>query len=593
MFFLTPPLLPSVLGTMVAVFWVASQLALPTIVGLIIDRVVDGDMPGVGALAAGLGVAALVSSLTQSAFRYVFAWWGSTVTAGIRSLLARRMPDKRIEDLEQRQSGEITALYMESAPQIGGLFTSVLAGAVLSGCQLILNGSLILWRYGTTGTFAFLLIPFYVLLPMVLSKHARKASKDLQEHNAEVTARVQEAVESVREIKLFSAHAWLFDRLQILFVRTRNLAVRLLRVELFGELHYWLYWIAVSIIYWRGAHEVVAGNWTVGALVAFVSYLGMLEAPSRTLSMLGVLVQPGREATRRVFDFLDLADEEPAGEGAALPGRSPSSEELSSRARAIEFRDVTFTYRGADTPAISGLSFTVKPAQVAAIVGPSGAGKSTLAALLLRLYEPDSGDVLVGGESVRQWSLAKLRRCVAIVSQRPHLFKATVRENISFSGASPDTSLPEVERAAQLANATEFIQNLPEGYESDVGERGNRLSVGQSQRITIARTLHYDPEVLILDEATSSQDGESESSVRAAITELMRERTTLIITHRLSSVFDADVIFLLENGMLAAQGSHAELMASSPRYRRLVAKSGKSALEDEPAQSLAETRGGT
>ena len=567
LFFLVPPTLPLVLGAILAPVYVASQLALPTIGGLIIDRVVGQGSMGVGVLAAGLALAALVSALARSAFLYIFVWWGETATARVRSDLVLQMPDKRIEDLEERHSGEITALYMESGRQIGKLFESVAAGLILSACQLVLNGWLILWRYGTAGAFAFVLIPLYVALPMVLAGRARRASMVVQEQNSVVNARVQEAVEAVREVKLFSAQRWLFDQLRVQFLSARDAALRLRRVEFLSGAQYWLYWTAVSFVYFLGAREVAAGNWTVGALVAFVSYLGMLEIPCNRLASLSVSLQPGRVAAQRVFDFLDSEAEE-----ARLLGPAPAAAGYSvstTNAPAVEFRDVTFTYRGADRPAVSAVSFRVEPGQAAALVGPSGAGKSTLAALLLRLYEPDTGQILLGGIPLSQWPLEELRRRIAIVGQRPLLFKTTVRENISLG--KRDSSFEDIARAATLANAYEFIDGLPGGFEADVGERGNRLSVGQAQRISIARTLHHDPELLILDEATSSQDSSSESAVRAAISELMRERTTLIITHRLESISDVDIILLLDGGKLVGQGPHSTLMETSPLYSHLVA----------------------
>lgn len=589
LFFLVPPVLPLVLGTVAALVYVGSQLSLPTIAGFIIDQVVGELAIDIGFLAAGLALAALISAASQAAFRYVFAWWGETATAGARSELLRRMPDKRIEDLEERHSGEITALYIEGGQQIGQIFHTVVAGAVLSVCQLVLNGSLILWRYGAAGFLAFALIPFYVALPLVLAKQARRASTALQEHNAVVSARVQEAVESVREVKLFSAHGWLFDQLQPLFLRGRDLALRLRRVEFLGGVQYWLYWTAVGIVYWQGAREVAAGNWSVGALVAFVAYLGMLEIPCSRLATLAVSLQPGSVAAGRVFAFLDAEEEEVLSRGPAPTSTSHSKlEKLLKPVPAVEFRDVTFTYRGVDRAALAAVTFRVEPGQVAAIVGPSGAGKSTLAALLLRLYEPDSGEILLDGFPVSNWPLKELRRRIAIVGQRPLLFKTTVKENISLGRA--DSSLGEIQRAALLANAHEFIEKLPQGYETDVGERGNRLSVGQAQRIAIARTLHNDPEVLILDEAMSSQDSNSESAVRAAISELMRERTTLIITHRLASISEVDVILLMEHGKLVDRGSHATLIGSSSLYRHLVEGSSPPNPAEESVRSLASTR---
>lgn len=306
-----------------------------------------------------------------------------------------------------------------------------------------------------------------------------------------------------------------------------------------------------------GGWFIVRGDFTVGQLSAFLLYLGNLIGPVRSVMFFNNALQAGLAALERVDE---LIHDTPESEGAVeemVPGR-------------LEFRNVTFGYPEGNAPALRGLSLTVEPGRTVALVGPSGAGKSTVAKLVSRLYDPDEGRILLGDRDLRDYRLQTLRARVAVVPQDPTLFSGSVLENIRY--AKPEASEEEVREAARLANAEGFIRALPYGFETEIGERGVKLSGGQKQRVAIARAVLKEASVLILDEATSSLDAESETVIQDALEGLFERRsgvTTLIIAHRLSTVQKADTIFVLQGGRLVQEGTHRELIARRGLYRTL------------------------
>jgi ATP-binding cassette subfamily B protein len=306
-----------------------------------------------------------------------------------------------------------------------------------------------------------------------------------------------------------------------------------------------------------GARMVASGSLSTGDFVAFNLYLGMLVMPLRSLGMWVGQAQRATASGERIFQVLDepedVADPQqprdlPPGEGA------------------IRFEDVSFSYLP-DRPVLEHLDLALDAGTTVALIGHTGAGKTTLASLVPRFYDVDSGRVLVDGVDVRDVTLASLRSEIGAITQDPFLFSTTVRENIAFG--RPDLTDEDVERVARLAQAHEFVERLPQGYETVIGERGITLSGGQRQRIAIARALAVDPRVLILDDATASVDATTEARIRAGLREVMQGRTTLIIAHRLSTIALADEIVVLDNGRIAARGTHDELIETSPVYREI------------------------
>jgi ATP-binding cassette subfamily B protein len=304
---------------------------------------------------------------------------------------------------------------------------------------------------------------------------------------------------------------------------------------------------------------IVRGEITVGTLVALLGYVGGLFGPVQGLSGVYTTIQRASVSLDEIFSILDVQEH---------LGDAPDAVEVTELRGDVEFDNVTFRYEQADRPLLDGVSLHVQPGQTIAIVGPSGSGKTTMMAMVMRFYDPVSGAIRIDGRDLRAVKQSSLRRHIGVVLQDPLLFNDSVRNNIAYG--RPGATLADVDAAARAAHAHDFIQRLPEKYETPVGERGGRLSVGERQRITIARALIKDPRIIVLDEATSSLDAESEALVQSALERLMKGRTTFVIAHRLSTVVNADRIIVLRDGRIDESGRHAELMKLNGYYASLV-----------------------
>ena len=334
-------------------------------------------------------------------------------------------------------------------------------------------------------------------------------------------------------------------------------------------------WIGYFVVFWIGGKAVLAGEMTAGGFVGFLTLIGMFYMPVRQLHGLNQLFQAGRAAGERVFDILDAPIE---------IGERADATQLPARVRGeVEFRDVAFEYRS-DLAVLHGVNLHTQPGQTIALVGPTGAGKTTVVNLLPRFYEVTQGAVLVDGHDIRDVTLESLRRQIGIVSQEAFLFNGTIRENILYGKL--DATEAELIAAAQAANCHEFIERLPEKYDSRVGERGVKLSVGEKQRVSIARALLKDPPILILDEATASVDTATEKLIQEALDRLMAHRTSFVIAHRLSTVRNADQILVLKAGQIVERGTHDELLAAGGLYAQLCRVQSTTATIEERIDEL-------
>lgn len=319
-----------------------------------------------------------------------------------------------------------------------------------------------------------------------------------------------------------------------------------------------------------GGFLVLKGQITLGTLVAFLGYIGGLFGPVQGLSGIYQTVQRASVSLDEIFSILDIQEK---------LGDAPNAMEVKKPRGEVVFENVKFNYEERDRPLLNGVSLKVDPGETLAIVGPSGSGKSTLMALLMRFYDPKEGRILLDGSDLRSLKQTSLRRNIGVVLQDPLLFNDTVRNNIAYG--RPHATMAEVERAAKAANADKFISHMPERYETMVGERGSRLSVGERQRITIARAIVKDPPMVVLDEATSSLDAESEALVQEALEHLMKGRTTFVIAHRLSTVVHADRIIVLKEGKIVEMGTHEQLMRGKGYYSALVERQTRGLIRNE------------
>ncbi|MGI4791278.1 MAG: ABC transporter ATP-binding protein [Janthinobacterium lividum] len=402
-------------------------------------------------------------------------------------------------------------------------------------------------------------LPFWVFSVRFFGQRIRKASHAVQEGLSELSGQVQEKVAGAtvvqafarekRETRLFHRmHRSLYDR-QITTVRYQALNMAASNV---------LTSVAPITVVLFGAHEVLAGRMTTGMMITFWTTLGMFYMPLQRLTDMAAVIANAGAAIDRIFDIFDIAPDIADAEGAlALPAKIEGH---------VELRNVSFGY-DPDVPILKGLNLDIKPGEVIAFVGPSGAGKSTLVNLVPRFYDVTGGQILVDGQNIADVKVKSLRNNIGMVLQDNILFTGTIKENILYG--RPGASDAEIVEAAVAANAHHFIENLPDGYETEIGERGTKLSGGQKQRLAITRAFLRDPRILILDEATSALDSESEKLIQNALNRLMIGRTTLIIAHRLSTIMHADKIVAMQDGRIIEVGSHTDLLANRSLYYHL------------------------
>jgi ABC-type multidrug transport system fused ATPase/permease subunit len=443
------------------------------------------------------------------------------------------------------------------------VLTIALAGAVM----IIVNPAL--------GLIALIPVPFVVLISYRYGRRARPAIQETQQRIGELTADAEENISGVRVVKAFAREDRQLTRFRTTVGRVFDQAMRVTRLEAsYNPAIAFLPQLGLAAVLLIGGKAVIHAHLTLGQFTAFYLYLNMLITPMRSLGVTLNLAQRATASGARIFQLLDreprMVDQPGAGD---LPAGSGH----------VQLRGVTLRYEPAHDELSTGpskplspgrtvlhdIDLDVPPGRTVAIVGATGSGKTSLVALISRLYDPSEGEVLLDGVDVRDVTIRSVRQAVAVVSDDPFLFSASVAENIAY--AHPDATREKVEQAARRAQAHEFISGLPQGYETQVGERGLTLSGGQRQRLAIARALLSDPRVLVLDDATSSVDASTEQSIKLALAEAMAGRTTFVIAHRLSTIALADEIVVLDHGRLIARGEHAKLLQSSPLYREIVA----------------------
>ena len=524
------------------------------------DVLVKGNRDKLLWVTIGVIGAALIRGFSTYFQSILMAFVGQRVIAAVQMELFAHLMRADIAYFQNTATGRLISNFLNDVNLLRESVQKAMTGVARDSLMVIfLVGVLFLkdWQ---------LAIVFCVILPLAifplrnLGKRMRKASSQNQERTGEFSALLNESFVGARHVKAYgmedyeTARAGKVNeaRLRAVFkvIRTRAAVTPIMEV---------LAGIAVAAIVYYGGTRVITGGATAGTFFAFITAMLLAYQPLKSLANLNTALQEGLAAAHRIFAMLD---EEPAIKDA------PDAAELRVAGGALRFENVGHTYDDSSA-ALSGVSFDVPAGETVALVGPSGAGKSTLLNLIPRFYDASEGSVLINDQDVRAVTQKSLRANIALVSQESSLFNDTVRANIAYG--KPGANEVEIVAAAKAAAAHDFIMELPRGYDSVVGEGGTKVSGGQRQRIAIARAMLKDAPILLLDEATSALDSQAERKVQAALTELSRGRTTLVVAHRLSTVIDADMIHVIDGGQIRESGKHADLLARGGLYAKLYA----------------------
>ena len=565
-----PARLPLAGATAFAIAAVAAVLSFPIFVRRFVDEIATGTVqPSSVVLLAGVLVG---SSVAFTGAAYLLARVGHRVVAALRTRLIDKMLRLKVESFDRESTGARVSRVLSDCDAIADLVTRhainlltgvlLLAGAVT--VMLVLDVRL------TLALLACVAAAFGVVVPVsfVLDRLSRR----IQDRTAALGGILTHVFAEIRLVKAYTAEARERARCQREVEQIRALGMKVARTSAALEpLMSFASSAAIVVILVYGTVRVSHGEISIGTLTAFILYIFSIANPLIQLTQFTAGLQKARGASVRIGEILREPDEAPALAPAELPARRHNG--------ALEFRQVSFAYPGHDTMVLRGIDLVFRPGTTTALVGATGSGKTTILSLIERFYEPTQGEILHNGEPVSSVPLADWRRRIGYVAQGAPIMPGSVRDNIVY-GLAGEFSDQQVRHAAEQAGAWSFIERMPLGLDTLLIEQGNNLSGGQRQRIAIARMFLRDPDILILDEATSNLDSETEHQVRVALEALMRGRTNVIVAHRLSTVMHADRIYFLENGRISGSGNHSELIASHPYYARLVARQFR-----EPAQA--------
>jgi ABC-type multidrug transport system fused ATPase/permease subunit len=554
---------------------IATSLASPWPLKVVLDSVFASQPPP-AALRALIGpsadrlallnaavVATVLLALLQAASAYLNAYYtvsiGQWIAHDLRQGVYAHLQRLSLSYYDRQQVGPLISTITEDIDAVQDFVSTSLLDLVIDSLTVL--GMLVVmfalnWRFTLVSV---AVTPLLGLFVYRLRAVIRTATHTVRRHQAELVTIVQEGLGAIRVVKAFAQGGFERQRLAAKSLESVHAALYARRVRsLLGPVVTCLVALGTAAVLWFGAHEVLSGAMTAGALVVFMTYLGKLFRPIQAVARASTNIAQAAVGLERVRAVLDADDRLP---------RSPHARPLEQVAGRVEFRDVTFGYDPA-RPVLKDVSFVAEPGQLVGLVGPSGSGKSTLMSLVPRFYDPQAGSVLIDGRDVREATIRSLRRQIGFVLQETQLFHAPVWQNIAYG--NPDAPREAIVAAARLAQAHSFIEALPEGYDTVVGQGGFTLSGGQRQRLGIARAMVRDTRILILDEPTSGLDAESEHLVFEGLRQLRQGRTTFVIAHRLATIRGADVILVLDGGRIVERGTHAELAVAGGVYARLI-----------------------
>ncbi|MBK1667551.1 ABC transporter permease [Rhodovibrio sodomensis] len=486
---------------------------------------------------------------------------GLAIMARIQTEMFHRLMHTELGFFNSNSPGQLVSRFVNDVQMMRNSVAETLTGLGKHALTLVALVGVMFYEDWLLATVAFIAFPTAVLPIVRIGKKMRKVSGRTQQHLGDLTTTLDEAFQGMRSVKAYGMEERETERAESSIGRVFKLMLKAARVQnVLTPVMEVLGGLAIVAVLIYGGNQVISGEKQAGAFFAFITALLLAYEPLKRLAKLNNQLQRGLAAAQRVFSLIDRQP--------TLQER-PDARPLRLTAGEVELDDVSFRYANTEEKALHGVRLRAPAGKTCALVGASGAGKSTVFNLIPRFYDVEDGAVRIDGQDVRDLTVASLRSQLAVVSQEVMLFDATVRENIAYG--RPDASERDVVQAAEASGAADFIAALPDGYDTHVGPRGARLSGGQRQRVAIARAMLKDAPILLLDEATSALDTESERKVQNALATLMRGRTAIVIAHRLSTVRDAEVIYVLDKGRVVESGDHNELLAKRGAYARLYA----------------------
>ncbi|MFM5877924.1 lipid A ABC transporter ATP-binding protein/permease MsbA [Aeromonas sanarellii] len=491
---------------------------------------------------------------------YCMAWVGNHVVMRLQQQVFSHLMAMPMSFFDRQNTGNLLSKVTYDAGQVSSAASSTLVSLVREGATVIGLLGLMFWHSWQLSVIFLVVGPLVGILISIISRRFRKISRHIQQAVGDITTSTEQMLKGHKEVLMFGGQEVEDKRFYQVSNRMRQQTMKMVAADAIGSpIVQMVASIALAVFLYVATIDSVKATLTAGTFTVMVTSMMMLLKPLKSLTDVNNQFQRGITACQSLFGLLDSTPEQDTGTRTLERARGE-----------IEFRNVTFTYPTKDTPALHNISFKVEAGRSVALVGRSGSGKSTIASLLTRFYDIEEGEILLDGVNIREYRLSELRKQYALVSQHVHLFNDSVANNIAYA-AEERYSLEEIQQAARIAHADDFVRKMPNGYDTVIGENGASLSGGQRQRIAIARALLRDSPVLLLDEATSALDTESERHIQAAIDELCKARTSLVIAHRLSTIEKADEILVIDEGHIVERGNHQALMARQGTYAQLRA----------------------